>query len=565
MFKNYISNLLKENGINIELTVPPSSGMGDFCIPCFELATGNKQNLVELAKDLALKINNYKLKEIDRVRAVGPYVNIFVNSKFVAKIILKEVVKDDFGKNNLGEGKKWLVEFGCPNPMKVFHLGHLKNLITGESVSRILDNAGYKVIRVNYQGDVGLHQAKAIWALINEKLKVKSKKFRTLREKVEYLGKMYAKGTEAYGRDEQTKKEILEMNEKIYEKDESIMDVYEQARDWSLEYFDSIYKKLDTHFDKLYFESDMFERGLEIVKENLKNNIFEKSQGAIIFVGSKYNLHDRVFVNSKGYPTYEAKDLALAEKHFKDYNPDNIIHVVGKEQTDYFKVVFTAMDKIWPGLSKKEYHLVGGYLQLKGQQKMSSRTGNVISGDELIKQTEDKVKEIMTERELDNKKEIVRKITNAVLKYAMLKSNVSQDVGFDMETSVSLSGDSGPYLLYIVARIKSILRKIESDSLLLKGDERISFEVSDIEKQLLLKLAEYPEVTRLSAQNLDPAKISQYLFSLAQKFNVFYDNCPILQEENEEIKLFRIKIIQAVEKIMINGLNLLGISVVDEM
>src|SRR3989339_96242 len=399
MIISHIQNLLKQQGIDAELIAPPKPEMGDLSLPCFELAKKAKKNSAEVAKNIKAEMDSrLRVNDIvEKIVVIGPYVNIYLNPQVVAKLVLDQASKKDFGQSKIGKGKKILVEFGCPNPMKVFHLGHLKNLITGESIARVMENAGFVVVRVNYQGDVGLHQAKAMWALENQKSKVKSQKSEPLENKVAFLGKMYAWGAKAYEEDENAKKEILEMNEKIYEQDKSIQKIYQQARLWSLEYFDAIYKKLDTKFDKLYFESAMFRRGLEIVKENLDKGIFKESQGAIIFAGSEHGLHDRVFINSKGYPTYEAKDLALAENHTKDYHPDKIIHVVGKEQTDYFKVVFCAMDKIWPGSEKVQYHLPGGYLQLKGQQKMSSRTGNVIAGDELLKQTEDKVRIIMAD------------------------------------------------------------------------------------------------------------------------------------------------------------------------
>src|SRR3989339_246321 len=428
MIISHIQNLLKQQGIDAELIAPPKPEMGDLSLPCFELAKKAKKNSAEVAKNIKAEMDSrLRVNDIvEKIVVIGPYVNIYLNPQVVAKLVLDQASKKDFGQSKIGKGKKILVEFGCPNPMKVFHLGHLKNLITGESIARIMENAGYKVVRVNYQGVVGLHQAKAMWAIESQKSKVKSQKFEPLSEKVVFLGKMYAQGAQAYESDEEAKKEILEMNEKIYEQDKSIWSLYKVARSWSLEYFDEIYKKLSVKFDRLYFESEMFERGKELVLNNIKNKIFKESDGAMIFAGSECGLHDRVFVNSKGYPTYEAKDLALAEKHIKDYNPDKIIHVVGKEQTDYFKVVFTAMDQIWPGIKDREYHLPGGYLQLKGQAKMSSRTGNVIAGYELLHQTENKVREIMKDRELEKKDDVVKKVTGAVLKYAMLKSSVIQ-------------------------------------------------------------------------------------------------------------------------------------------
>jgi len=562
--KNQIIELLKSVGVNgeIELTTPPKTEMGDLAFACFGLAKEQGKNPVEVAKDLKKELDS-RLRgndALEKVEVFGPYVNFYLNNTELANNLLKNFNKD-FGKLTIGKGKKIMVEFGCPNPLKVFHLGHLKNLITGESVARVFENAGYKVIRVNYQGDVGMHVAKALWGI--EQLKEEFKKIKTkpLIERVAFLGKAYAFGAQAFDNNEAQKAEILDYNEKVYSQDKKIRAVYKMTRQWSLDYFDLIYKKLDTKYNQMYFESEVFERGLKIVEEFVKKGVFVKSEGAIIFPGSQYGLHDRVFINSKGLPTYEAKELALAEKRYQKYHPDGIIHVVGKEQTEYFKVLFKAMEQVIPESKGKSQHLIGGYLQLKGGKKMSSRTGQVVAGDELLKMTEAEIVELMKDRKIKNIVEVIRRITGAVLKYSMLKANVSQDVGFDMEESVSFSGDSGPYLLYIVARIKSILRKAKISNFKFQ----ISNSIEPEEKRLLLQVGQFPEVTKSAVEGLDPSKIAKYLFELAQKFNSFYENCPVLQAENKQIGDFRLQLIRMTEQVMERGLSLLGITAIDEM
>jgi len=478
-------------------------------------------------------------------------------------VILEEIQKHGigFGTQDTGKGKRAMIEFGCPNPLKVFHLGHLKNLITGEAVVRVYENAGYEVVRVNYQGDVGMHQAKAMWAIENNKAEVESLQSKPLAERVEWLGKMYATGANAFD-DEKAKEEIVEMNRKIYEKDASIWETFQTVRQWSLDYFDTIYSKLGSHFDKLYFESDSSEPGIALVQDALEKGVLKKSDGAVIFEGSKHGLHDRVFLNSKGFPTYEGKELGLAQLHHTEFDLDRVVHVVGKEQKGYFEVVFKALEQILPETIGKEMHLPGGYLQLKGGKKMSSRTGSVIAGDELLAMVEEKVRVIMKDSAVDKKEETVQKVTAAVLKYAMLKANVSQDVGFDMEESVSTSGDSGPYLLYIVARIKSIIRSAESG---VKSTElAVPDTIERAEKQLVLALAEYPAATSGAFENQDPSVVARYLFELAQTFNSFYTQCPVLKAE-APVQAFRLQLISAVELVMTRGLSLLGIETLEEM
>ena len=546
----------------IAFTTPPNPDLGDLALPCFEIGKRKGKNPVEVAKEIESKVNSpdggLKSKVIDDVRAVGPFVNFFLNGQEVAKLVLPEV-NEKFGRHSFGNDKKIMVEFGCPNPLKVFHLGHLKNLITGEAIVRILQNMGYSVIRANYQGDVGLHVAKALWGIFNWLDQFEDSKKMSLEDRIAFLGKAYAHGAKHFEAGETAKEEILAYNNKVYTHDVTIQTVYQTARQWSLEYFDSIYKKLGSHFDKLYFESEVTLRGAALVFEFLKKDIFKKSQGAIIFEGSRYGLHDRVFLNSEGFPTYEAKELALAEMRYNEFHPDSIIHVVGKEQTEYFKVVFKALEFVVPESGGKEVHLPGGFLRLKGG-KMSSRTGNVIAGDQLIELVDTRVRGIMTKSDHKENEDTIRKITNAVLKYSLLKVDVRSDVVFDMEESVSTSGDSGPYLLYTIARIKSILRK----AITILPKTTIPVEINVNEKKLLLRLSLFPEVTKEAGETFDPARIARYIFSLAQEFQAFYDICPVLQAD-ETTRSFRLEIIHCVEQVMTRGLYLLGIEPVEEM
>jgi len=548
---------------DIDFATPPDPTMGDFSYACFALAKKEGKNPPEvasvLAEEIGSKVDDFPV--VDEVKAMGPYVNFFLNGSEVAKLVLGDVKDrgDTYGAHDTGKGQKVMIEFGCPNPLKVFHLGHLKNLITGESTVRVFENAGFEVIRVNYQGDVGMHQAKALWGILSKEDEIEQVSKASIDERVAWLGQCYAAGATAFEEDEKAKEDIVGFNKKIYEKDPEIYELYRTVRQWSLDYFDTIYQKLGSHFDKLYFESDVYESGTRLAKEALSKGILKESDGAVIFEGSKYGLHDRVFLNSQGFPTYEGKELGLAELHFADYHPNQVVHVVGKEQKGYFEVTFKALEEIVTESKGKETHLIGGYLQLKGGKKMSSRTGSVIAGDELLAMVEEKIAEIMKESEVGNKEETARKVTVAVLKYAMLKADVSQDVGFDMEESVSTSGDSGPYLLYIVARIKSILKKVNT-----AGGAEPPEHIAPEEKKLLLALATYPEATAAAHAELDPSIVAKYLFDLAQTFNGFYAKCPIVKAEEAE-KEFRVQLIRAVEQVMTRGLWILGIETVEEM
>lgn len=545
--------------VELELSIPPNPQMGDIAIACFPLVKEWKGSPMDAAEKLSALISDAKNSLVAEVSTAGPYVNLKLNSDELVKLVISSI-DENFGKGELGKGKKYLIEFACPNPLKAFHLGHLKNLITGESVVRVFENAGYEVVRVNYQGDVGMHVARALWGIFDWIDEFNNLSDKPVRERVEFLGKAYAHGAKRHLESEEGAQEVVEYNDKVYEDDPSIKEVYTTARQWSLDYFEEIYKRLGSHFDCYYFESETFERGVEIVKENLEKGIFKKSEGAIIFPGEEFGLHSRVFINSKGFPTYEAKDVALAERHFKEHNPDKIIHVVGKEQTEYFKVVFKTIEQIFPETTGKEFHLPGGFLQLKGEQKMSSRTGNIITGDALIEDVKKAVSEVMNDSELENKEEVLDKVSIAALKYAMLKADVKKDVAFDMDESVSTSGDSGPYLLYTVSRINSILEKVGETGA--RGEVK---ELHQTEKNLLVSLANFPEVAEQAVLELDPSKVSKYIFTLAQQFSSFYGECSVINEEDENTKKFRVELITKVREVMVRGLYLIGIETVNKM
>ncbi len=559
--KEEIQKIIEKNtGIIVaDLSNPPKAEMGDWAWGCFALAKEQKKNPVEVAKELKEKISSVKPEFLEKVEAMGPYLNFFVDAKFLAKEILKAIADKKYGQSKLGKGKKIMVEYAEPNTHKAFHIGHLRNITTGESLCRIFENASYKVVRVNYQGDIGLHIAKCLWGIKQLSAEYEQAKNKNVEEKAKFLGQAYARGGQAYEVDEQAQKEIVAINEKIYSKDKEVYKIYKETRQWSLDYFETIYKRVGARFDRYYFESETFERGRKLILENLKKGIFKESDGAVIFEGEKVGLHNRVFLNNKGLPTYEAKDIALAELQLQEYKPDAIYHVVGKEQTDYFKVLFKALEQVFPKSIGKENHLIYGWVSLK-EGKMSSRTGNVILGEWLLDEVKKKISEVMKDHEIKNRAVVEEKVAVAAVKYAFLRTGAQNDISFGIEESISLTGDSGPYLLYIVARIKSIFRKYGKKL----GKLTISEKIEPSEKQLLNKLANFAEVGERAAEEKDPSKIAHYLLELAQDYNNFYSNCPVLKAE-EQVVNFRLHLSKSVEKVMMCGLALLGIETVEEM
>lgn len=543
-----------------EITTPPTPEMGDFAVPMFPYAKTAGKNPAELASEVAKKIAADEV--VAEASAAGPYVNIRLQYQTVGKDIMDEMHDkgEQYGAHDAGDGKKIIVEYACPNVNKAFHIGHVRNIVTGESIVRLLENAQYDVVRVNYQGDVGMHIAKSLWGISQNHEQFAAVANESLEQRIAFLGDAYAQGARAYEDDEAARAAINDLNRAIYEGDEAYKDIWQKAKDWSLEYFETVYTRFHSHFDHYFFESDMADRGVAIVREGLQKGIFKESDGAVIFEGSHYGLHDRVFINSAGFPTYEAKDLALAEAWFRDIDPALAIHVVGKEQAEYFKVVFKALEQTLPQSAGKEMHIAYGWVRLKNG-KMSSRLGNVVTGEHLLETVQKEVMPLAEKAEVDDREQLAREVTLAAVKYALLKVDVEKDVAFDMEESISTSGNSGPYLLYTYARIQSILRKADGEA---KAIDWNAVALTDKEQQLLLQVAQFPMVTKEAATSYNPSVVAKYAFDLAQLYNDYYHVTPVLQADPAE-RALRLQLSEHVAQVVARACFLLGFSVVDTM
>ncbi len=584
-----IGNLRKAIGeigemgeIKISLERPKDEGHGDYSTNV-ALATfvnvkcqmSNVKSPMELAQEIVEILNTkYFILNTEHIEAVAPG---FINFRLSKEYLVNNLSKSQ----NLSKpltNKKIMVEFTDPNPFKEFHIGHLYSNTVGESVSRLLEALGATVKRANYQGDVGMHVAKALYGLLpNSKLEEKS-----LREKIKILGEAYIFGAKAYEEDEKAKKEIEELNKKIYAKDKAVMPLYEKGRQWSLEYFETIYKRLGTKFDFYYFESEVGNDGLKLVKEYLQKGIFEESQGAVIFPGEKQGLHNRVFINSLSLPTYEAKELGLALKKYADFKFDQSIVVTGNEIIGYFKVLLAALGKIKPDLATKAKHLSHGMVRLP-TGKMSSRSGNILTGEWLL----DEAKKLLQNKFPEMEEAALEKVAVGAVKYALLKSSLGHDIEFNFEESINLQGNSGPYLQYVYARTQSVLAKfkIKNEKFKIQNskfkDGEISFARSLLAKleaeeiSLLRALSRFAEVVEQAGEGFAPNILCNYLFDLAQKFNLFYQKHKILigsagvnvKHPKGAIKTqeFRVALTAAVGQVIKNGLHLLGIQAPEKM
>src|SRR3989338_1068081 len=473
-----------------------------------------KENPLEIASALAQELNRENAKFSAEAAPPG-FINFLVSEKYITEKL--DETRYEVSVTSKWQGKKVAVEFTDPNPFKEFHIGHLYTNVIGESISRLLEASGAVVKRANYQGDVGLHVAKAIWGM-QKKLQATSDELQDLEKKslddrIKFMGEGYAEGNRAYEENEESKKEVIGINKKIYDSDRDVAELYEKGRSWSLEYFENIYKRLGTKFDFYYFEREVGKVGQKIVEENLEKGVFEKSDGAVIFPGEKYGLHRRVFINSEGFPTYEAKELGLAPTKFKDFPCDLSLVVTGSEIIDYFKVLLAAMKMIFPELAGKTIHIPHGTVRRKAG-KMSSRTGEVIRAQDLLDEVKGKVWEKIKAGDSlseNEKEEIAEKVAVGAVKYSLLRAGIGKDILFDIDTSLNLEGDSGPYLQYTYARFRNILRKSESQTFQIPPATL----PSETERQLMLALLRFPEIIEDAANSFSPNTLATYLHNTA--------------------------------------------------
>lgn len=486
----------------------------------------------------------------------------FINFKLTPQYfnsVLQNIVSDKpvYEFANLYAGKNILVEHSSPNLFKPFHIGHVMNNTIGEAITRLARASGADVNVISYPSDVSLGIAKAVYILLQDGL-AKLDSFKTDYEKLAYLGECYVRGTKAYDDEEGIQQKVREIVKCLYDHvDGPELQAYELGKQINLEYFKNIVARLGTKFDDYIFESEAGVEGKQIVLQNTPT-VFTESEGATIYEGEQDGLHTRVFINSEGFPTYEAKDIGLMSLKFKRYNPDISIFITDHEQTNYFTVVSTAAGKINPIWQNKTVHRTHGRMSFKGQ-KMSSRLGGVPLAVDLLNAVTDEVVEKAPDLATNGGAD---QIAISAIKFSILRAKAGSNINFDPETSLSFEGDSGPYLQYTAVRAGSLLAKAKDLGMLPKINENINDEyfTTDVEKYLNM----FDEVVMQSINEWAPHYIATYLLELAHSFNTWYAGTKIVDTENVNAPQ-QLTIVLAVQKTLIQGLQILGIETPDRM
>lgn len=583
--KTWLENKIKElyPDADFDVLTPPSSEMGDYSINiAFFLAGKKSKSPKDIGEEVVAKFSNDKefKKCFSKIEvAGGGFINFYLSDDFARSQLAKISGDKNFGFHDSFKGKKVIVEFTDPNPFKIFHIGHLMSNAIGEAIARLYEALGARVLRVNYQGDVGLHVAKTIWAILYELKDSFPKETEPLGKRIEYLGNAYVIGASAYENEGEPKARIEEINKKIYDRsDGRINKIYDLGKRWSLEYFEIIYKKLGTKFDHYFFESETGKDGLRIIDENEK--IFTDSEGAVIFRGEDYGLHSRVFINAQGLPTYEAKELGLNEKKFEFFSPDLSIIVTGNEINDYFKVLLKVMELIMPDIARRTRHIGHGMMRF-ASGKMSSRTGDVITAESLIGRIIGEIRERENNSISAKSYEEYEIMAIAAVKYSILKQSIGRDIIFDFEKALSIKGDAAPYLQYTYARLKSILRNSRKRSrfgirlatsgfIIPSWVGELGIDLSKLkgkEELIIIKhLINFPDVVKESAESYTINNLALYLYKLATHANYYYETVRVLDDAVKwPERNARLLLVETVARTLRKGLDLLGIKTLEKI
>ena len=538
-----VLNLLEE---------PPSPDMGDIAFPCFTLAKEQKKSPATIAQDLAMAVKPEP--PISTAIATGPYLNVFLNKEMLAERALTKRQKLPKRKERV------MVEHSNGNTHKEAHIGHLRNLFIGDSIVRTMRAAGFPVVNAYYINDTGAHVAKCLWALKKHHADEEPPK-----DKLRWLGSIYAEGARKAKEDPQAKAEADEVLQNLERGEKETLDLWKKTRQWSIDDWHRIFEQLEMlPFDARFYDSEVTPAVKPIVDRMHEKGILKESEGALIADLEADGLNTAIVRKRDDTTPYLAKDLALAARKFQDYEIDRSIYVVGAEQELHFQQLFKLLEKDGFPQAKKCHHVSYGLIMLK-EGKMSSREGTAIPFDELYDKVHSQAMEGVEERHQDwpdkKKQRSAKGITLGALKLPLILQEPRKRIIFDPEKALEFEGETGPYIQYTHARLASILRKHGK-----KVSENVDFSIphSPEEQAVLKRLGKETDTVLEAAEKHKPSLLARYALDLAQEANSFYHTHPILQEA-EAVKKARLLLVLKTKEALGRVLDHMGIPALEEM
>ncbi len=596
-----LSKIIKDKfdfDADINLEIPDISDYGDFSLPCFQFAKAFKKAPAVIANDIKTAIEENKPKYVNEINNVGPYLNFKLDKTVFFNEIFSQLKSnpENYGNSEIGKGQTVMVEFSSPNTNKPLHLGHLRNNLLGDSISRINSACGYKVVKANLFNDRGIHICKAMltweefgngetpessglkgdhligkyYVMFDKKIKEELNQF--LAEKNIDISKLEDREKDQFMEKEfypnsKYMTKVREMLRKWEESDEHVLSIWRKLNSWVFEGFNQTYKKMGISFDQFYYESDTYKLGKDHVVKGLESGVcYQQEDGSTwIKLPKKGFGNDKILLRRDGTSVYMTQDIGTAFKKYEDYQMDKSITVVGSEQDYHFQVLFKSLELL--GFKNYEgcYHLSYGMVYLP-EGKMKSREGTVVDADDLIDEMNEKAKEEIISRNRPFDGEELDKISEIVglgaLKYFILQFSAKSDFTFDPKASIDFNGKTGPYIQYTHARISSLLKQVNINL------ENIDFSsLNSSEDYNLLKLIEqFQGVIEKASSNNNTSLLADYLYNVASAFNSFYSKADNRIKDMEEVlQKPRIALAYMSKTVLSNGLALLGIKAPEQM
>ena len=581
--KESIFTLYSNKKLNIQFQKTKKNFDGDLTIVVFPLLVVSKKSAEKTSLEIASCLNK-NINEIVDFNIVGGFLNLIFSNKFWLTQ-LKNIYDDkNYGIKTANQNSdKYVVEYSSPNTNKPLHLGHIRNILLGHSISEILKANGNNVIKVQIINDRGIHICKSMvaWKKFGsgENPQVSNIKGDHL------VGKYYVKFNTVYSEQvndlvkkgyalDQAEKqapiflEAQNMLLKWESGDKEIIDLWKKMNNWVYDGFDETYSRLNVSFDKNYYESNTFLLGKNIIEDGLKKNIFYQKDDKSVWASlSKYNLDDKILLRADGTSVYITQDIGTAVQRHEDFSFTNMIYTVGNEQNHHFKVLFSILDLLSYNWSSNCKHLSYGMVDLPSG-KMKSREGTVVDADDLMSNLVNNAKKIsqdlgktkgMGQNDIDS---LYETVGLGALKYFILKVDPHKNMLFNTEESIDFNGNTGPFIQYTYARIQSLLRNCDYQLLL---DFHDDYKLNSSEKNLIKLMCQFPNILSDSAKHLNPSLLANYSYELSKEFNQFYQSYSILNNKSKNITILRLVISKKISEIIKSSMTLLGILMPDKM
>lgn len=563
-YRKYIAEKLGDLNLPIEeiasnIVVPPDKEMGDYALPCFKFAKVMRKSPVMIAEELKNKFVTDNV--VSEVSAVNGYLNFKVNRLGLVKETIDRITSEGekFGSSDEGEGKTICIDYSSVNIAKPFHIGHLSTTVIGGALYRIFKFRGYNAVGINHLGDYGTQFGKLIYAYKHWGSE-KSVEEGGVKELTRLYVRYHKESEENPSMDDEARKYF----KLIEDGDEECVKLFNRFKEITLKEVGKIYDELDIKFDSYAGESFYNDKMQPVIDELEEKGLLKTSQGAKIVDLEEYGMPPCIILRSDGASLYATRDLAAACYRKEHYDFYKCLYVVAYQQNLHFRQIFKVLELMGKPWAKDLVHVAYGMVSLLdengNQVAMSTRNGTVVLLEDVLKKCHEKCLEIIEQKnpDLEDKETIARQVGTGAVVFGALSNSKIKDIAFSYDKILNFDGETGPYVQYTAARIKSVLRK---------GGEIGKYtvdEVNDDEYQLIATLSTFPEVVKAAAEKLEPFFITRYAIEVASAFNKFYFDCKIIGE-NENVRNFRLTLCECTLTVITSALRLLGIQVPERM